>query len=457
VIFGSRARTWTATFACMAASAGGAAGASLRTSTSPSPTFVATVAPIDAALAEEMSGVSWRPGCPVPIDDLRIIRMPHWGFDGHVHDGELVVHRNVAADVAGAFATMFAQHFPIAGMVRVEHYGGDDDASMAADNTSAFNCREITGGGAFSNHSWGMAIDVNPLENPYVKGDLVLPDAGAAYLDRSDVRPGMIVEGDVVVTAFAAIGFEWGGDWNRLLDYQHFEAADRSSGTGHGDDACSSYIDQPGRYPVRLCQRGAAVVQVQAHLVRHGFPIDVDGHFGPATEAAVRQFQTDRGLAADGLVGPRTWPELSGGSVAPWDVLPGGGDRCSTTTPGSDAWTREVATLVDVTTGELDVAPFNDFLSSDGAALAAPCDAARVLLHLDRPLDDGAHAIVVAEPGGVVTVTVDHLADDSIAAVRYVLIFAGEGDGGVRLTSGSWMQRCRPGRGHDDFSTELCV
>jgi hypothetical protein len=157
--------------------------------------------------------------------DLRIIRMPHWGFDGQVHDGELVVHRDVAAAVADVFGTMFAQRFPIARMERVEAYGGDDDASMAADNTSAFNCREITGGGAFSNHSWGTAIDVNPLENPYVKGDVVLPDAGATYLDRGDVRPGMIVDGDVVVTAFAAIGFEWGGHWNRLQDYQHFEAA----------------------------------------------------------------------------------------------------------------------------------------------------------------------------------------------------------------------------------------
>jgi hypothetical protein len=341
-------------------------------------------------------------------------------------------------------------------MERVEAYGGDDDASMAADNTSAFNCREITGGGAFSNHSWGTAIDVNPLENPYVKGDVVLPDAGAAYLDRSDVRPGMIVDGDVVVTAFAAIGFEWGGDWNRLKDYQHFEAANRSSGSGN-DDACPSYVDHPGRYPVNLCQRGAAVVQVQAHLVRHGLSVDVDGHFGPATEAAVRLFQTDHGLVADGLVGPLTWPALSGGSVAPWEVRAGGADRCSATPPGSDAWTGEVATLLDETTGQLDVAPFNDFLRSDVAAIAAPCDAARVLLHLDRPLDDGTSAIVVAEPGGVVTVTLDHLADDSVAAVRYVLLFAGDGDGSIRLTSGSWMQRCRPDRGHDDFSTELCV
>jgi hypothetical protein len=110
-------------------------------------------------------------------------------------------------------------------MQRIEAYGGDDDASMAADNTSAFNCREITGGGAVSNHALGVAIDINPVENPYVRGGDVLPPAGAEYLDREDVRPGMIVEGDVTA-AFDAIGFDWGGRWRSLQDYQHFEAAD---------------------------------------------------------------------------------------------------------------------------------------------------------------------------------------------------------------------------------------
>ena len=454
---GSRRWGWTATVACMAATAGGAASASLRTTTAPAPapTFVATVTPIDDALAGEMRGVSWHPGCPVSIEQLRIIRMPHWGFDGQVHDGELVVHRDVAADVAGVFGTMFAQRFPIARMERVEAYGGDDGASMAGDNTSAFNCREITGGGAFSNHSWGMAIDINPLENPYVKGGVVEPEAGSAFLDRSDVRPGMIVDGDVVVEAFAAIGWDWGGDWSRLKDYQHFEAGNR--GAVPGDESCATYSENPGRFPVRLCQRGGAVVQVQAHLVRQGFAIDVDGYFGPSTEAAVREFQAAHALEADGLVGPLTWPVLSGSGGAPWEVVPGTGDRCSTTAPVSDGWSGDAATLVDEPTGRFDVAPFNDFLASAGSALTSPCDAARVLLHLDRPLDDGATAIVVAEPGGVVVATVDHLADDSIAAVRYVLVFTSEVDGTIRLAAGSWMQRCQPGRGHGEFSTDVCV
>jgi hypothetical protein len=123
----------------------------------------------------------------------------------------------------------------------------------------------------------------------------------------------------------------------------------------------------------------------------------------------------------------------------------------------SDGWPSDAATLVDESTGRLDVAPFNDFLTSAGATLASSCDAARVLLHLDRPLDDGATAVVVAEPGGIVVATIDHLADDSIAAMRYVLVFTAEQDGTIRLAAGSSIQRCQPGRGHGDFSTDLCV
>lgn len=104
-------------------------------------------------------------------------------------------------------------------MVTVEAFGADDDASMAADNTSAFNCRPITGGGGWSLHSYGVAIDINPRENPYVSGSLVLPPEGAAYLDRSAAVPGLIRAGDPVV----ARGFAWGGYWSDPIDYQHFE------------------------------------------------------------------------------------------------------------------------------------------------------------------------------------------------------------------------------------------
>jgi len=190
------------------------------------PAFHATVTTVPEEYRDLMIGVSWKPGCPVPIDDLRIIEMNHWGFDGSVHDGGLLmVHREVADDVVAAFGEMFAAEFPIRRMELIEEYGGSDDASMAADNTSAFNCRPITGSpGRFSIHSYGKAIDINTVENPYVNGDTVLPPAGAEYLDREDVRPGMIVKNDPVVKAFKKRGFDWGGTWHSLKDYQHFEA-----------------------------------------------------------------------------------------------------------------------------------------------------------------------------------------------------------------------------------------
>ena len=195
------------------------------------PAFEASVEPINDALADEMIGLSWHQGCPVRIADLRLITMNHWGFDGELHRGELVVHEDVATDIVGVFRRLFGAHFPIQRMERIEGYGGDDDASMAANNTAAFNCREITGGGAFSVHSWGKAVDINPVENPYVKDGIVLPPSSSAFVDRAVVRPGMIVDGDVVVEAFAAIGFSWGGNWDRLKDYQHFESEDPTAQT----------------------------------------------------------------------------------------------------------------------------------------------------------------------------------------------------------------------------------
>jgi hypothetical protein len=190
------------------------------------PEFTATVTTVPEDYRAQMIGVSWHPGCPVPIDDLRIIEMNHWGFDGAVHDGgQLMVHEDVADDVVAAFGEVFDARFPIRRMELIEQYGGSDDASMEADNTSAFNCRPITGSpGRFSIHSYGKAIDINTVENPYVKGDTVLPAAGADYLDRDDVRPGMIVKNDEVVKAFKNRGFDWGGSWHSLKDYQHFEA-----------------------------------------------------------------------------------------------------------------------------------------------------------------------------------------------------------------------------------------
>lgn len=186
--------------------------------------YRASIQTIDTADANAMIGVSWHRGCPVRISDLRRVELTHWGFDGVRQRGELIVHKNVAHSVVDVFHTLYSMRFPIRTMHPVDHFGGDDNASMAADNTSAFNCRPITGlTSGFSVHSYGMAIDVNTLENPYVKGAIVQPPAGKAFTNRANVRPGMIRHGDRVWRAFTTHGFTWGGDWKSLKDYQHFE------------------------------------------------------------------------------------------------------------------------------------------------------------------------------------------------------------------------------------------
>ncbi|HEX7746313.1 MAG TPA: M15 family metallopeptidase, partial [Micromonosporaceae bacterium] len=167
---------------------------------------------------------SWRPGCPVGPEHLRRVRLSHWDFDGRVRVGELIVHESVAGDVVSIFRRLFEHRFPIRQMRPVDHYGGNDDASMAADNTSGFNCRNAVAEGqpTWSRHAYGRAVDVNPVENPYLLTGEVLPPAGAAYVDRSAYRPGMAVPGGVLVDAFAAAGWRWGGNWRNSPDYQHF-------------------------------------------------------------------------------------------------------------------------------------------------------------------------------------------------------------------------------------------
>jgi hypothetical protein len=192
--------------------------------------YRASIRAIDTATAKTMIGVSWHDGCPVPLSDLRRVQLTHWGFDGIRHQGELIVHKDVAPSVVAVFRTVYSVRFPIRMMRRVDHFGADDNASMAADNTSAFNCRPITGStNGFSAHSYGRAIDLNTVENPYVKDTTVLPPSGRAFTNRANERAGMIRHGDRIWRAFTAHGFQWGGDWNSLKDYQHFEIIRRRS------------------------------------------------------------------------------------------------------------------------------------------------------------------------------------------------------------------------------------
>ncbi|GAA0745449.1 M15 family metallopeptidase [Dactylosporangium roseum] len=193
-------------------------------STTPAETPPADSAePLPPDLRQAMTGVSWRPGCPVGLDDLRLLRLTYVDFAGTERRGRLVVHQDLAEATLRAFAKLRAARFPIRGMRLVEDYGGSDDASMAADNTSAFNCRNVPNTKHWSNHAYGRAIDINPVENPYLPKGQIMPPAGKDYLDRRAVRPGMIVAGDPVVAAFRAEGFTWGGAWRSGVDYQHFE------------------------------------------------------------------------------------------------------------------------------------------------------------------------------------------------------------------------------------------
>jgi D-alanyl-D-alanine carboxypeptidase len=186
--------------------------------------IVLLMAAISPQFAQKMRETTWRAGCPVPIEDLRQVTVDYWNFDRKPSKGRLIVHQGVAEEIAAIFKDLYRRRFPIERITPVEEYNGNDDASMAANNTSAFNCRDVTGRpGTYSNHSWGRAIDINPLTNPYVKGDKVFPPEGRRYLDRNQNLPGLIRGDSFVVQRFLKAGWRWGGNWSDLKDYQHFE------------------------------------------------------------------------------------------------------------------------------------------------------------------------------------------------------------------------------------------
>jgi len=188
------------------------------------PAFEGRSGPLPAPVEERVRSATWREGCPVPLEDLAYLRLSHWGLDGRVHLGEMIVHADLAAEVVEIFQRLYDARFPIEKMHLAADYAGSDDASMEDDNTSSFNCRSVTGRpGVFSRHSYGRAIDVNPRANPYVRGEAIEPPSGADYADRTRTEPGMVRQGDACYSAFESRGWEWGGDWRSLKDYQHFE------------------------------------------------------------------------------------------------------------------------------------------------------------------------------------------------------------------------------------------
>lgn len=193
------------------------------TTATPTPTgppkFSAKVSPVTRQLLK----YSWRPGCPVPLSDLRLITMTYWGFDDKPHTGELVVYKGVTDDIVSIFRQLYDWRWPINKMELVDVYKGDDFDSIDANNTSAFNCRPATGSSSWSKHAYGRAIDINPRENPYVSSNGSVAHSNARKFAKRPVRaPGVINPGDRVVKAFQAKGWEWGGYWSGIKDYQHF-------------------------------------------------------------------------------------------------------------------------------------------------------------------------------------------------------------------------------------------
>ncbi|WP_352418927.1 M15 family metallopeptidase [Proteiniborus sp.] len=179
---------------------------------------------ISDEIKEKMIRVSWKEDSPVKLEDLAYINVTYWGFDNAEHVGEMIVHEKLALEVLEIFKELYEARFSIEKIVLIDEYDANDDLSMADNNTSAFCSREVTGKkGVFSEHSYGVAIDINPIQNPYIKGDIVLPEEGSFYLDRNNVRKGMITKGDVCYNAFKNRGWVWGGEWNTLKDYQHFQ------------------------------------------------------------------------------------------------------------------------------------------------------------------------------------------------------------------------------------------
>jgi D-alanyl-D-alanine carboxypeptidase len=193
------------------------------------PAYHARVTVLSPSERTAMTPKVWRPGCPVALSDLRRVTLTYVGFDGRAHEGALIVNRSVAAPVARAFGDLYAARFPIRRMAPIEAYGGSDFASIEADNTSSFNCRSATGSSHWSEHAYGEAIDIDPIENPYVANGATSHPASRPYVDRARVRtrPGVIVDGGVVTRAFGRIGWGWGGRWSGPRDYQHVSASGR--------------------------------------------------------------------------------------------------------------------------------------------------------------------------------------------------------------------------------------
>jgi hypothetical protein len=196
--------------------------------------FASSIDPIPPRLeASLIKTSSWQPGCPVPLSGLRVLTVTHWGFDGRPHQGALVVNREHAAPLAKVFRQLYRQRFPIRHMRLADMYGPNRARPADGDITGSFRCRKAvpspcnpSASTSWSNHAYGLAIDINPVENPYVGCGMTRDPTSLRYVDRSRIRKGMVTP--AVVRAFRAIGWGWGGDWTGdTKDYMHFSVNGR--------------------------------------------------------------------------------------------------------------------------------------------------------------------------------------------------------------------------------------
>ena len=188
------------------------------------PVFDALIDEVDAARLAH----SYTPDCPVGPNEVVLITLNHWGFDGEVHDGAIVVARDEAESVVAIFRRLFEIGYQIESVIPIGDLPeGIEDADPVYNNTSGLHCRLATGSTRWSEHSRGLAIDINPLLNPFITPNILWPPSAERYLDRTMDEPGMIHDGDEVVQAFEDNGWLWGGYWTSIKDYQHFSVTGR--------------------------------------------------------------------------------------------------------------------------------------------------------------------------------------------------------------------------------------
>ena len=193
------------------------------------PQYLYEVLDIPHLMSESMRQHTWTEDCPVPLEDLRLLRMIHWTDSGSVQWGEMILTKRVVEDAANIFQDLYLQRFPIHSLKPAWQYLGSDEDSMADNNSSAFNCRKVKGSTRWSEHSFGESIDINPLWNPWVKGERIYPKNSMAFVSRKSAFPGMINEGDPIVGIFEQHGWRWGSQKVGVKDYQHFSRADHES------------------------------------------------------------------------------------------------------------------------------------------------------------------------------------------------------------------------------------